>query len=176
MDLAGEIRRLWGDSLQPETTEIDKAVPERTRAFLSEIGLPTEPLWGLTFAHGAALIPFERAGRQCLPIAGHPGLPIPSLVVDLATEALLQWPFDPSESNPPDVVNADLGLFLLTTGRYLAMLEALHQHDGDPKGHIADLCEAFRRDLAAVDPAAVEAETFWSEMVDEVQGGHDAWR
>jgi SUKH-4 immunity protein of toxin-antitoxin system len=174
MDLAGEIRRLWGDSLQPETTEIDKAVPERTRAFLSEIGLPTEPFWGLTFARGAELTPFERVGRRCLPIAGDPGLPF--LVVELATEALLQWPFDPAESNPPEVVNANVELFLLTAGRYRVMLEALHEHDGDPEGHIADLCEGFRRDLAAVDPDAEAPGTLWSRKVDEVQGGYGAWR
>ncbi|MFI5933373.1 SUKH-4 family immunity protein [Actinoplanes sp. NPDC051494] len=162
MDLTGEIRRLWGDSLAPVTAEIDDTVPERTRAFLTGVGLPTEPIWGLDFEHGDALAPFERAGRRCLPIAGSAGIPI--FVVELDTGVVLQWPPDPAESDPPDFVNSDVGLFLLTAGRYFALI----RHAGD------DGTAAFRRELAAVDPDALAARTFWSYKVVELQSEDDA--
>ncbi|GAA2914836.1 hypothetical protein Acy02nite_91800 [Actinoplanes cyaneus] len=172
MDLTQEIRRLWGDALAPETADIDPAVPASTRTYLTEVGLPVTPLFGLTFARGAALTPFERAGRRLLSVAEFPGWPF--WVCDLDTEALWSWPPSSVHTGPARFINSGVDLFMLTAGRFTAMLTALHDHDGDPVAHITALCDGFRRDLAAADPPAAAADALWSAEVDELQGGHGA--
>ncbi|GIJ72826.1 SUKH-4 family immunity protein [Virgisporangium ochraceum] len=173
MNSIEEIRLLWGQ-LIPETGKIDAAVPENVRTFLTDVGLPAKPLWDLDFTRGEALRPFERDGRRCLPIAGYPAIRnspyVYVFVADLATGALLQWlsdaiwesPPDPAE-HPPAFVNSSVEQFLLTAGRYLAMIDILSAGAGDRA-----TTERFYRNLESADPDALAPSGFWRFKFDEL--------
>jgi hypothetical protein len=163
---AEEIRRVWDGHIQPIPSELVPAgVPAATREFLTTVGLPTVPMWQLSFFHDDRLAVIPAGGKQYLALAGLVVL----FVVDLDTGYVHDLHVGIGADQPAHLVNSSLALFMFAAGAYRQLQKRLRAIERPP---VATLLNDFRQQLRDHDPAALADDyTFWSQTLDGIQAG-----
>ncbi|WP_433194645.1 SUKH-4 family immunity protein [Nocardia sp. CA-107356] len=170
---AEEVRRIWGDQLQPLPAElVSPRLSVPTREFLSTVGLPA-----VETVESAGLIPvrdlrlsFQREDREYIVVAEDidPGC---GVAVEVATDRVFfLWERDPSDRLP---VNSDIALFVWFLGVFQTTVLELAEVDhriGE------DLLADRWHQSTSRDPVAMRDDRnywvgMWDNLADDFVGG-----
>lgn len=165
--VADEVRRLWVGRLQPiQPRLLRKELPEPTRTFLAEVGLPTQ----------APFVAFYHDERLGDPVSTPDGtfyaVAAESLVV-LALRAGTSelWAVQPEGLVPQRFVNSDLASFLVFLGYLDARLAALRDAEDEQAARV--MVDELRHEFLACDQQAlVEPESWWNLVLAQAVDGY----
>lgn len=170
---AAEVRRVWGDQLQPVPSElVSPRLSAPTREFLSTVGLPA-----VETVESAGLIPVrdlrlsgQQEDHEYVVVAEDidPGC---GVAVEVATDQVLFL----SEGDPSDgrLVNSNVALFILFLGIFQSTtLELAEVDHGIGEGLLSDRWHQ----LTISDPVAMNDDRnywigMWQNLADDFAGG-----
>ncbi|KKK04491.1 SUKH-4 family immunity protein [Micromonospora sp. HK10] len=167
-DLVDQTRRVWDGRLaliRPEL--VDPRVSDRTRRFLTAVGLPTVDVRDIAFVHDERLLDvFSRAGRDYLVVTAEPDY---RYGVDLESdEVVCLYDRYPDDDAP---ANSSLAAFVLTLG---LLHTQLFEGNAGTQASVADAVDTIWDQLDRWDPAAVADEaSHWSTLLDEYAMEYD---
>ncbi|WP_433726712.1 SUKH-4 family immunity protein [Nocardia sp. CA-129566] len=170
---AEEVRRVWGDQLQPIPSElVSPRLSVPTREFLSTVGLPD-----VETVESAGLIPVRdlRLSRQLedgeYVVVAEDIDPGCGVAVEAATDQVLfLWEEDPYDRR---LVNSNIALFVLFLGTFQSTARELAEVD---PGIGAGLLSARWHQLTINDPVAMNDDRnywvgMWQNLADDFAGG-----
>ncbi|WP_410628214.1 SUKH-4 family immunity protein [Amycolatopsis sp. cmx-8-4] len=158
---ADELREAWDSRLRPIPDDlIAAAVSPVTRSLLTEVGLPTVEVLGVSFVSGSGLSNVERhAGNEYLVVTD--AMPYMAYAIDVDTDEVVE--FDRRDPAGTRFVNSDLATLILYLGqvwRAASLTEA-----AAAKAAFAEI----RESLSLLDPVAVEEGAPWWLLLDELE-------
>lgn len=167
-DLVEQVRRIWDGRLAQIRPEfVDPRVSDRTRRFLTTVGLPTVDVRDITFVHDERLLDiFSRAGRDYLVVTAEPDY---RYGVDLASDEVVCL----YDSYPDDdaAANSNIAAFVLTLG---LLHTRLFQGNAGTQASVAAAVDTIWDQLDRWDPAAVDDDaSHWSTLLDEYAMEYD---
>jgi SUKH-4 immunity protein of toxin-antitoxin system len=161
---ADEVREVWDGQIQPVAVDlVSLDVSPATRHFLTEVGLPTMEVLGISFAHGSRLSSTVRQeGREYLVVTDDESNV--AFAVDVKSDQV----FDINLSYPKytrffNSNIATLVFFLGLLNKNVMSLEEMNEEI------LADAVDSVRIPLRARDPAAMEGEAAWKEWLADLE-------
>lgn len=161
---ADEIREVWDGQIRPvEADLISPGVSPATRQFLTEVGLPATEVLNISFALGSQLSSTVRQEeREYLVLTDEEsGI---AFAVDVQTDKV----FDINLSRPQYTrfFNSNIAALVFFLGLLKKNVLSLEEVDEEI---LADAVDSVRIPLSARDPAAMEGETPWKALLDDLE-------
>ena len=164
-DLVAEVRRVWGDGLEPVRPELIRPeVSARTREFLVTVGLPKDRILDIFPIRDERMLNLvSRGDRQYLTIATNEDTATYYYGVDVATGVVMF--LDEKMSQFDCMANSNLAAFVLILGMYKRHYFELERLT---KSAVADAVDAIYEQLGEWDSDALgDDESRWNILLDE---------
>jgi hypothetical protein len=159
-----DVRAVWDGQIQPIAGDLvaSNASPA-TRQFLTQVGLPIVEVLGVSFATDERLSETEQQhGRELLIVTDAESAM--SFAVDVRSEQVFQ--IDPALPRYIRFFNSDLAALVFFFG---ALNKEVLSRQELTDEIFEDAMDGVRAQLSARDPAAMEGESAWNALLDDIE-------